>query len=303
MAKVLITGGTGLIGQHLSRKLFKNGYDVVVLSRHRSKNNDAEIPVYYWDIDKNEIDQEALNSCDYIIHLAGVNIGEKRWTDQRKLQISKSRIKSAEFILQNIDNKDHNLKAFISASAIGYYGSITSDKVFDETDPCAEDFLGNTCNQWEQSADRFGDLGIRVVKIRTGIVLSKKGGVLSRFSIQAKTGLGSAIGDGKQYLPWIHIEDLCNIYMSAIQNTNMKDAYNAVAPEHITNNEFVRKVSERLKRPFWLPNIPSILIRLIFGEMSVMLLNGSRISSERIEATGYKFCFPTIDGALQDLYK
>jgi len=303
MAQVLITGGTGLIGQHLSRKLLKNGHDVVVLSRHRSKNNDAEIPVYHWDIDKNEIDREVLNSCDYIIHLAGVNIGEKRWTDQRKLQISKSRIRSAEFILQNIDNKDHNLKAFISASAIGYYGSITSDKVFDETDPCAEDFLGNTCNLWEQSADRFGDLGIRVVKIRTGIVLSKKGGVLSRFSIPAKIGLGSAIGDGKQYLPWLHIEDLCNIYMSAIQNTNMKGVYNAVAPEHITNNEFVRKISERMKMPFWLPNIPSILIRLIFGEMSVMLLNGSRVSSERIIAAGYKFYFPTIDGALQDLYK
>ena len=303
MAKVLITGGTGLIGQHLSRKLLRNGYDVVVLSRHRSKNNDADIPVYYWDIDKNEIDREALNSCDYIIHLAGVNIGEKRWTDQRKIQISKSRIKSAEFILQNINKKDHNLKAFISASAIGYYGSITSDKVFDEADSFAEDFLGNTCNQWEQSADRFSDFGTRVVKVRTGIVLSKKGGVLSRFSIPAKTGLGSAIGDGKQYLPWIHIEDLCNIYMCAIQNSNMKGAYNAVAPEHITNNEFVRKISERLKRPFWLPNIPSRVIKLMFGEMSVMLLNGSRVSSERIIAAGYKFNFSTIDGALQNLYK
>jgi len=303
MEKVLITGGTGLVGQHLCRKLLENNYDVAVLSRHRSKNKDAEIPVYYWDIDKNEIDQEALNSCDYIIHLAGANIGEKRWTDQRKQQISKSRIKPAELILQNINKQDHKLKAFISASAIGYYGSTTTDKVFDESDPYAEDFLGHTCNLWEQSADRFGDYGIRVVKIRTGIVLSKEGGVLSRFSIPVKAGLGSAIGNGEQYFPWIHMEDLCNIYLSAIQNTNMKGSYNAVSPEHITNKEFVRKIAERYKRPFWFPNIPSIIIRLIFGEMSVMLLNGSRISSERIEAAGYKFGFPTIDSALQDLCK
>ena len=301
MTKVLITGGTGLIGQHLSRLLIKKGYEIALLSRSRNKSKETEIPTYYWDVDKNKIDQEAINSCDHIIHLAGVNIGEKRWTNRRKQQILDSRIQSANLIFNNLKNQDTRLKTFISASAIGYYGSITSDKIFVETDSPADDFLGNICNQWEQSADRFSSLGIRVVKVRTGIVLSEKGGVLSRFNIPARLGLGSAIGTGRQFLPWIHIDDLCNLYLSAIENPDMNGPYNAVAPEHITNKEFARKISGILKKPFWFPNIPTFLIRIVFGEMSVMLLNGSRVAPKKIEATGYKFQFPSIDNTLKSL--
>ena len=301
MESVLITGGAGLIGQHLTKVLLEKGYDVAVLSRQRSKNNNAEIPTYYWDIDKNEIDKEALSSCDYIIHLAGANIGEKRWTDKRKQQISDSRTRSAELILQNINKQDHQLKAFISSSAVGYYGALTSEKIFDETDAPAEDFLGEVCKKWEQSADRFSGIGARVVKIRTGIVLSEKGGALSRLSLPARFGLGSAIGDGKQYLPWIHIEDLCNIYLSAIEHTEMKGSYNAVAPEHVTNYDFAKKVAKTLKKPFWLPKIPPLMIKLLFGEMSAMLLNGSRVSPEKMESTGFRFSFARIDAALNNL--
>ncbi|MDA3823670.1 MAG: TIGR01777 family oxidoreductase [Bacteroidales bacterium] len=303
MEKVLITGGTGLIGKYLCGILIEKGYEVAILSRQSSKNNTNGIQSYSWDIDKNEIDLEAINSCDHIIHLAGVNIGEKRWTTQRKQQIIESRTKSAEIIFRNIDKQEHKLKTFISSSAIGYYGAITSDTIFNETALSAEDFLGTTCNLWEQSADKFGDIGLRVVKIRTGIVLSEKGGALSKFSLPAKLGVGSAIGNGKQYLPWIHIEDLCRIYLSAIENVEISGSYNAVAPEHITNKEFARKVSNTLKKPFWIPNIPTLLIRLLFGEMSAMLLHGSRVSSEKIESSGYKFSFPALDTALQDLYK
>lgn len=303
MAKVLISGGTGLIGQHLAKMLLKHNYDVAVLSRRRSTSKDAEIPAYHWDLDKNEIDREAVNTCDYIIHLAGVNIGKKRWTDQRKREIARSRIKSAELIFKNINTRDHSLKAFISASASGYYGSITSEQVFEETDPPAEDFLGHICKQWEQSADKFAELGTRVVKIRTGIVLSREGGALSRIRIAVKAGLGSALGTGNQYFPWIHMEDLCHMFMSAIENTRMKGPYNAVAPEHITNKEFVRKMAKKYRRPFWFPNVPAILLKLIFGEMSTIILHGSRISSKKIEAAGYTFRFPTVDSALQDLCK
>ena len=303
MARVVITGGTGLVGKYLCKKLHKEGYEVAILSSRRRVKKDNKISSYYWDISNNVIDTEALNSCNYIIHLAGANIGAKKWTKQRKEQISESRVKSAELLFKNLNPQNHSLKAFISASAIGYYGARTSERVFKETDMASEDFLGNICNQWEQSADRFADLGARVVKIRTGIVLTEKGGALSKFSKPAKMGMGSALGSGKQYLPWIHIDDLCNIYLSAIENSNMEGAYNAVAPEHISNKEFSRKVARKFKRPFWLPNIPSIIIKIIFGEMSVMLLNGSMVSSEKLEKVGYKFSFPSIDTALQELYK
>jgi uncharacterized protein (TIGR01777 family) len=301
MTKVLITGGSGLIGRHLSRKLTENGYEVSIIRRRNVNRIDAS--VYHWDIEKAIIDQEAINASDYIIHLAGANIGKRRWTLKRKKEIIESRIKSAELIGQNLNKEKHNLKAFISASAIGYYGSITSDKIFKETDSSAEDFLGTTCNRWEESAERMGDLGPRVVKIRTGIVLSKSGGLLSRFQLPAKLGLGFVLGDGKQFMPWIHIEDLCNIYLKAIQNADMKGSYNAVAPEHITNKEFTRKITSRYRNALWLPYIPTRLIKLIFGEMATMLLNGSRVSSEKLQAEGFDFCFPNMDSALQDLYK
>jgi len=303
MVKVLITGGAGLVGQQLSRALLNNGYEVAILSSRKSISNNAEIPSYYWNIDQNEIDRDVLNSCECIIHLAGANIGAKRWTDQRKRQILGSRIKSAELIFDNLDQQNHQLKTFISASAIGYYGSVTSDRIFDETDSSAKDFLGKTCAQWEQAADRFEDIGVRVVKVRTGIVLSEQGGLLPRFSVPVKLGLAAAFGSGKQFMPWIHIKDLCNIYLCAIENSKITGAYNAVAPDHITNKDFNRKMARRLRRPFWLPNIPSSIIKLLFGELSVMLLNGSRVSPAKIISADYEFCFASFDEAIEDLIK
>ncbi len=303
MEKVLITGGTGLVGRHLCRLLSDRGYDIAVLSRSGSRNIPAEYPTYHWDIDKNEVDQEAINTCDHIIHLAGVNIGEKRWTKYRKQEILNSRIKSTNLIFNHLDKQNSRLKTFISASAIGYYGSALSEKIHVETDLPEDSFLGGICKLWEQSADQFTNPAVRVVKIRTGIVLTKNGGALSKFRIPAKLGLGSAIGHGKQYLPWIHIEDLCNIYLSALENKELTGSYNAVAPEHITNAEFSKKMAGVINKPFWFPNIPSLLIKLLFGEMSVMLLNGNRVSSDKIEAAGYKFNFPDIDSALKDLNK
>jgi len=301
MEKVLITGGTGLVGKHLCKVLSDRGYDIAVLSR--SRHIPAEFPTYYWDIDKNEIDQKAINTCDHIIHLAGVNIGEKRWTPHRKQEILNSRIESTMLIFNHLNKQNTRLKTFISASAVGYYGSKTSEITHVETDLPEDSFLGDICKRWELGVDQFNTPAVRVVKIRTGIVLTKNGGALPKFRLPAKLGLGSAIGHGKQYLPWIHIEDLCKIYLNAIQNTKMNGPYNAVAPEHITNKEFARKIAKSLKRPFWFPNIPSKLIKLLFGEMSVMLLNGNRVSSEKIEAVGYKFKFPDIDSALKELNK
>lgn len=299
MTKILITGGTGLVGTALCFKLQALGFEVAILSR--TKNEKSTLPTYYWDVAKNKIDISIINSVDCIIHLAGVNISEKRWSKNQKEQILDSRIKSAELIFNNIDIKNNQLKAFITASAVGFYGAITSNQIFDETAPAADDFLGQTCFKWEQVADKFAAIGIRTVKIRTGIVLTKKGGALAKIAKPIKLGFGAAIGNGSQYLPWIHIDDLTNIYYKAIETETMIGAYNAVAPEQLTNQEFSKKVALSLKKSIWLPNIPAIIFKLIFGEMAVILLNGSRISSVKIEALGFQFKYPKLDLALKDL--
>ncbi len=300
MKRVLISGGNGLIGQELCKRLQQKGYEVAILSR--SSKPETNIQSYYWDINRNEIDREAINNCDFIIHLAGANIGEKRWTTKRKQAIISSRIKSAELIFNNIDRQNNKLKAFITASAVGYYGALTTEKIFRETDSAANDFLGETCSLWEKAADQFTELGMRTVKIRTGVVLSKEGGALTKLLLPAKLGLASAIGTGKQYMPWIHIDDLCAIYIQAVENEELKGAFNAVAPEHITNKALSWKIARTLHKPFRVPNIPAIIMKLFFGEMSVMLLSGSRISSDKIQAAGYQFGFPKLDVALSSLF-
>lgn len=299
MATILITGGTGLIGRYLSKKLKDKGYSVAILGRVSHLNSD--IPTYTWDLDKNEIEKEAIESADYIIHLAGANIGDKRWTARRKKLIIDSRVNTSRLIFDKIKTNKNGLKAFISASAIGYYGTITSDKIFSETDPPSSDFLGETCRQWEQLADNFEKLGIRTVKIRTGVVLTNQGGALAKIRMPINLGIGSAIGTGRQYMPWIHIDDLCGIYIKAIEETEMKGAYNAIAPAHQTNRDFTKTLAHILNKPFWLPNIPGIVMKIMLGEMSAILLKGSRVSSEKIIHAGYQFKFPDLESALVDL--
>ena len=299
MKTVLITGGTGLVGKYLSKKLIEKGYFVATLGRQNKKQ--SEIPNYTWNIEKNELENSALENVDYIIHLAGANIGEKRWTAKRKKEIVDSRIKSGQLIFQKITENKHQLKAFISASAIGYYGAITTDKIFVETDQPSQDFLGETCRLWEESANSFESLGIRTVKIRTGVVLTYQGGALAKMITPVKVGLGASIGSGKQYMPWIHIDDLCEIYLKAIEDNNMQGAYNAVAPEHKTNREFSETLTKVLKKKVWFPNIPAFILKIIFGKMSEIILNGSRVSSNKLIKEGFQFKFPDLNSALVQL--
>lgn len=299
MEKVLITGGSGIVGKHLSHKLQERGYSVAILSR--AKMPTAGVMVYTWNLYSNEIEEKAINNVDYIIHLAGANIGEKRWTKARKRLIVDSRVKTAELIFKKVKEQNKGLKAFISASAVGYYGTITSDKIFKETDLPSDDFLGNTCKEWESIVDRFKELKIRTVKIRTGVVLTEKKGALSKIIAPVKIGIGSAIGSGKQYMPWIHIDDLCEIYIKAIEDKQMNGAYNAVAPDHKTNKDFTKILASVLNKPFWFPKIPASLMKLIFGEMSVLLLKGSRVSADKILEAGFKFQFPDLKSALTNL--
>lgn len=300
METVLVSGGTGLIGKHLIRKLQDRGYEVSLLSR--KINQSGPVKTYFWDPEKSQIDPAAIIEADYIIHLAGAGIGDKRWTKRRKLLIINSRVKPAELLFSSFDKGGKKLKAFISASAVGYYGAITSDSVFSEDDPPSDDFLGITCRNWEIAADRFEKAGTRTVKIRTGVVLTKKGGALGKIAFLIKIGIGSALGSGNQYFSWIHIDDLCNIYIKAIEDIEMKGAYNAVAPDQMTNKEFTRILASVMKKPFWFPDIPAILMRIFYGKMSDILLKGSRISCEKIRTAGYVFLFPGLESALNDLF-
>lgn len=295
---VLISGGSGLIGKYLTSALLSEGYTVSHLSRNVS--HFGRVRVYRWDPRKGIIDPSAIDAADYIIHLAGANIGEKRWSNERKDEIVRSRIESADLLYKTVNQNGNFLKAFISASAIGYYGSGTSEQIFKESDAPATDFLGTTCKLWEDSADKFGIKGTRVVKIRTGVVMEKSDSALSKLLIPARFGIFPRFGNGRQYMPWIHIKDLCGIYLKAIQDTNIAGAYNAVAPQHITQTEFMRSLAQVLKKRFIHPPVPAILLRAVLGEMSDVVLKGSRISAEKTENAGYNFFFRNLKEALEN---
>lgn len=300
MKTVLLTGGTGLIGYDMSRLLREKGYRVILLSR--SMTGKRTLPVYCWDPSRDRVDEEALVKADYIVHLAGENIGSRRWTSRRKEEIRNSRIQTTRLLFGKIRKLGARPEAFISASAIGYYGARTTDTVMTENDPPAEDFLGQLCREWEEAASAFPSLGIRTVMIRTGLALSARGGILKKLAFPARLGLGASLGSGKQFLPWIHIHDLSRIYLHAMESPEMSGAYNAVAPEVVSQREFLRALARRLKRPLWLPGIPAPLVRLALGEMSAMLLEGSMVSSEKLLATGFRFEYPELDEAVDDLF-
>jgi len=291
MAKILITGGTGLVGKRLSQMLIGQNHDVLILSRNPKKKNE-----YKWDLANNYIDKNALLETDYIIHLAGAGIADKRWSEKRKQVIIDSRVKTANLLFKKIKEYKINLKGFISASGIGYYGAITSKTIFKETDTAGSDFLGEVCRKWENAAHQFANLNIPVTILRTGIVLAKEGGALDKM----KTPIISPLGTGIQYLAWIHIDDLCEMFITSIA-ANLTGVFNAVAPESHTSITFSKALAKSIKRPYLGIGIPSFMLRLLFGELSVILLEGSRISAKKIEKNGYSFRFKTLKKALNNL--
>ncbi|WP_405607156.1 TIGR01777 family oxidoreductase [Polaribacter sp. Asnod1-A03] len=291
MAKIIITGGTGLVGKKLTKLLIKKNHDVAILSRSPKNKNE-----FKWNISDNYIDESALLNTDYIIHLAGAGIADKRWTEERKQIIIDSRVKTANLLFDKINELKIDLKGFISASGVGYYGAITSDKIYTETDKPGHDFLGDVCQKWENAAYQFSTIKIPVTILRTGIVLSDKGGALDKM----KTPIISPLGSGKQFLPWIHIDDLCEMYVKAVEN-NLMGIFNAVAPEHQTSKSFSKALAKSIKKPFLPIAVPGFLLKLVFGKMAIILLEGSKVSAKKIEKNGYSFRFKTLKKALNNL--
>lgn len=296
---VLITGASGLISRELSEILKKN-YIVHFLTRKKKHENEFE-----WNINEKTIDEKAFEGISHIIHLAGANISEKRWTDERKKELISSRVDSADLLLQTLRKKNIRLKSFISASGINYYGTKTTDNIFNENDAPGNDFLSEVVVLWERAADQFKEkhLAERVVKIRTAVVLSDKEGALKKMLPTIKMGIGSALGSGKQYMPWIHIKDICSIYEFALQNSSLDGAFNAVAPQHTTNKNLTEKIAEVLDKPLFMPNVPAFVLKFIFGELANALLEGSRASADKIQKAGFHFEFPDLKIALENLLK
>ena len=295
---VLITGGSGLIGTRLTELLMTKGFSVTHLSR--KSNPLSKIKTFEWNVEKQKIDPQAIETADCIIHLAGEGIVDKKWTTKRKQAIIDSRVNSAKLLFKAISEASHKPKAFISASAIGIYGAVTGDKIYSEQDNAATDFTGITCTTWETAAHQFESL-MRVAIIRIGIVLATQGGALPQIARPIKFFAGSPLGTGNQYVPWIHIDDVSRIFIQAIENTSMHGTYNAVAPQHITQKELTQAIAKALKRPLFFPNVPAFLLKIMLGERAPLVLEGSRVSSDKISRTGYKFEHTNIDEALQTL--
>ncbi|WP_313360696.1 TIGR01777 family oxidoreductase [Empedobacter sp.] len=291
---ILLTGGSGLIGSELTKILIKNGHQVRILTREK----EIEHPIYHWE--KDTIDEKVFENLDGIIHLAGSLIA-KRWTNSYKKEIFSSRVDTANLLFEYVKKLNIDLKFFISASGTAYYGQITSNKIFKESDEPNIDFLGKVCVAWENAAYQFEKIGARVVCLRTSFVLSKNGEGFKLLKKPIQLGVGANLGNGKQWMPWIHITDLIQMYAEAVDNDKIKGSYNASSPQYINHSEFNHTLARKMNKPFFIPNIPAFVMKLALGEMSSLVLNGSRIDATKIQETGFKFQYPTLEKALEEL--
>ncbi len=300
---ILITGGTGLIGKALSKALLSRGYHVIILTRQKNKqSNIPNLSYATWDINNMTIDESVFLRVTHIVHLAGAGVADKRWTKRRKQEIVESRIKSGELLVESLRTIPNKVKALISSSAIGWYGPdpvVPNPDPFTEKDPFSNDFLGRTCKEWEESTKPVIELGKRVVYVRTGIVLSKEGGALKEFLRPLKFGVAAILGSGKQVISWIHIDDLVNIYISAIENEMIQGEYNAVAPYPVSNKELVIALA-KARQKFYIPfYVPLFLLKIMLGEMSIEILKSATVSAEKLLATGFQFNYDKIESAVK----
>jgi uncharacterized protein len=298
---VLITGGTGLVGLRLTEMLTEKGYQVSHLSRGSGK---GKIKTYTWDLSKGIMDEEAIKNTDYIVNLAGAGVFDEKWNKSFKNEIIKSRIEAVEILAARLKNTSNQVKAFVCASAIGIYGDDRGESVLTEDQPAGKDFLSEVCTKWESAADKIQALGIRTVKLRIGIVPSSKGGALSKMAGPVAKGAGALLGSGKQFVSWIHIDDLCAMFIKAIEDENMKGAYNAVAPNPVTNAALTLDIAKQLGKSIHLPNVPGFALKLLLGSEKAMVVLGSlRVTADKIIRQGFQFKYSDLSLALQNLLK
>ncbi|MBX7109019.1 MAG: TIGR01777 family oxidoreductase [Chitinophagales bacterium] len=297
MKNILISGGSGLIGSHLTKLLQQRGHKVAHLSRQKAQGS---ITAYHWDPARDEIDDACISEADYIIHMAGANVGNHRWTNSYKAEILQSRIRSTELLYTALQRTPNKVKAIIASSATGYYGS-RGDEWLKEDAQAGDDFLATTCLQWEQAVNRIASLNKRVVSLRTGIVLAVEGGALPRLVMPVRFGIAPVFGNGLPFYPWIHIADLCGIYLHALDDETMQGAFNAVSPSPERYMILLNSIAKALKRKKLNIPVPSFALQLALGGFAQTLTMSTRCSAEKIAGRGFVFHFPSLEAALQDL--
>ncbi|HEY0356773.1 MAG TPA: TIGR01777 family oxidoreductase [Flavisolibacter sp.] len=304
METVLITGGTGMLGSALSRALLDKGYQVIILTREKDRKGGGGISYAYWDADNGIIDKAAIEISDYIVHLAGANLAGGRWTAKRKKIFTDSRVKTGELIVKAVKEIPNKIKAVISASAIGYYGpdpQIPNPDPFKENAVPDHSFLGTLVQQWEGAIQPVKASGKRLVILRFGIILSADGGAYDEFKKPLKFGLSTVLGNGKQVVSWIHIEDAVRLIIHCMENEKFKGAYNAVAPGPVNNKTLMKTIARyEAGRYISLP-VPSLALKIALGEMSIEVLKSATVSSEKARNEGFEFRYPDIDSAIQKL--
>lgn len=298
--KILITGATGLIGKELVTLLLQNGISVHYLTTSKKKiEGEPHYQGFFWDPQKGIIDENCLLGVDAIIHLAGANIA-KRWTNSYKQEIIESRILTSDLLYKALKNNPNDVKQIVSASAIGIYPDSYEKCYSEDNAEISPTFLGIVTERWEESVEKFKCLNISVCKLRIGLVLANEGGALPQMVKPIKSGLGAAFGTGKQMQSWIHLHDLANMFLYAVQN-NWNGVYNAVAPHPVTNSELMEAIGKALNKDIILPNIPKFLLKVMLGEMHILLFESQNVSAQKALDNGFQFKYKILDKALDSL--
>ncbi|WP_111683488.1 TIGR01777 family oxidoreductase [Winogradskyella tangerina] len=297
---VLITGATGLIGQEIVKQCHAEGLAVHYLTTSKSKlSAEANYKGFYWNPSTQEIDHTCFEGVSAIINMVGASIS-KRWTSAYKKEILESRTKTAQLLQDTIKANNYKIDHVVSASAIGIYPSSQTNFYDESNSEVSNSFLGEVVEQWEQAVDGFKDLGSKLAKIRIGLVLAKDGGALPEIVKPIKMGAGAAFGDGQQWQSWIHVKDLASIFMYVLKH-QLEGIYNGVAPNAVSNKELTKMAANVLQKPLILPNIPKFAMKLVLGEMHILLYESQRVSSQKIEQKGFHFNFANLRPALEDL--
>ncbi|MEZ4721587.1 MAG: TIGR01777 family oxidoreductase [Flavobacteriales bacterium] len=299
MSKVLITGGSGMIGTRLSELLLESGHEIRHLSRN--VNSQKRWETFHWNPMNGEIDLKALKDIDAIIHLAGSGIADEKWTEARKKELIKSRVEGVKLLKDVCKDSGNELKQFVSAAAIGWYPSTIDSKIYTEDDARGDGFLSDICYHWENCADEFQPIS-KVAKLRIGVVLANEGGALPEMARPVRFFVGAGLGTGKQKVSWIHLDDACLAFKHVLEN-ELEGIYNVVAPNSISNQDFMQTLADVIDRPIFLPNIPDFVIRGLFGQVAETVLNGVAVSSKKLQESGYHFKYPTLSSALFNIYK